>query len=241
MLPTTKTKKITDFSKMNTLVYGLPKVGKSTFCSQIPDALFLTTEQGFNHLEIYNVSITKWEDVLTVGAELVGLKTKNPDVELPYKTLVIDIADWFFKHCENYVMKANQVVHPSDLGFGKGYALVKDEFVRVVNRLNQVGVGMVFVSHAKEREQSTKTAKWTYMDSSLPGTASGVITGLCDFILFFHTDSEGKRFIRTKATRHINAGDRSGKLPELIPLDYNEFKKAFDVAMAADKIPVNNK
>lgn len=224
LLPTEKTKIKTSFYTQNTLIYGSPKVGKTSFAAQIPNVLFLSTEEGYNNLEIMNVKITKWEDVYTVGKELQATKHD-------YKTLVVDIADWFFKHCESFVMKQHEVKHPSDLPFGKGYSLVKDEFVSVVNRINQLGFGMVFISHAKEREQTTKTAKWTYMDTSMPAQANGIICGLVDFILYFYVGSDGLRHIRTKPTKHVNAGDRTGKLPELLPLDYPQFISAFETAL----------
>ena len=61
MLPTQKTKIEKDFSKMNTLIYGLPKVGKSTFCSGYPKGLFLATEKGHSQLEIFKVDIKESE------------------------------------------------------------------------------------------------------------------------------------------------------------------------------------
>jgi hypothetical protein len=219
-LPKVKTTKKTEFRRQNTLLYGLPKVGKSTFASQIPGALFLATEEGHNHLEVFKVNITKWEDVLALGNEL-----QKPGHG--FTTLVIDIVDWLYKHCEHYICTKFEVFHPSDLAYGKGFSLVKDEFVRVLNRLNQIGFGMIFISHAKEREMKKKNMSFTYMDTTLSGSSSQLICGLCDYILYAYIDEKGQRVMRTKPTTYINAGDRSGKLPEILPFNYLDFSNEF--------------
>lgn len=208
-----KTKVTTDLGAMNVLIYGAPKVGKSTLASQIPNALFLATERGHNFLEVNKVDISSWEDALDVGKALLTQEHK-------YKTLVIDIADYFYKLCERYVMEKHQVSHPSDLAFGKGFALVKDEFTRVVSKLNSVGCGMCFVSHSKEKTNKTKTGEWTVMGTSMPATAENVIGGMCDLILYCYVKDDGTRVMRTKPTKYILAGDRSKVLPELMPMDY---------------------
>lgn len=230
-LPKVKTLKKTEFRRQNTLLYGLPKVGKSTFASQIPGALFLATEEGHNHLEVFKVNITKWEDVHALKAELA-----KPGHN--FTTLVIDIADWFFKHCEHYVCRKFEVLHASDMAFGKGYSLIKDEFVRTVNGLNQMGFGMIFISHADDKPVEKTTMKYTRMDTTIAKSANTIICGLCDYIFYAYIDDKGQRLMRTKPTKYINAGDRSGKLPELIPFNYLEFSNEFAKTVNEIKQPI---
>lgn len=208
------TKVTQDFGALNVLIYGCPKVGKSTLAAQIPNALFLATEKGHNFLEIHKQDITNWKEVLDIGIALSNQQHK-------YKTLVIDIVDYFYKICEQYVMQKHDVSHPSDLAFGKGFSLVRDEFTRVVTKLNSLGVGMVFISHAKEKTQKTKTGEWTTMGTSMGASPEGIVSGLCDLILYCYINENGERVIRTKPTRYILAGDRSKRLPETMPMDFN--------------------
>lgn len=208
-----KSKLTTNIGAMNVLIYGSPKVGKSTLASQIENSLFLATEKGHNFLEVYKQDITSWKDVLDIGIALHSQKHN-------FKTLVIDIADYFYKHCETYIMQKHEVSHPSDLAFGKGFAFVRDEFTRVVTKLNSLGVGMVFISHAKEKTQKTKQGEWTVMGTSMPASAENVISGLCDLILYCYVNESNQRVMRTKPTKYILSGDRSRKLPEVMPMDF---------------------
>lgn len=217
MLPTKKTEKQFQLLKNNILLYGLPKVGKTTFASTINSGegvLFLATEAGHKHLEVYKSDITGWSDFYEVGR---ALKKGEHD----YKLLVVDTVDLAYKMCEAFVCKKHKVEHPSDMPYGKGFNLVKDEFIRVFNAFNQAGFALCFISHAKERELKSKTQSWTYMDTTLPASANTIVCGMSDFIFYVYTEDGGKRKIRTKGHKNVNAGDRSGLLPPIMDLDFD--------------------
>ncbi len=61
---TTKTKPTTDLAKQSILLYGVPKLGKSSFASQFPEAMFFECEPGLNHLEVFKVPTYSWEAFL---------------------------------------------------------------------------------------------------------------------------------------------------------------------------------
>ena len=85
-LPTQKSKPQFSMSNLSMLLYGAPKIGKSTFCSRAEDALFIATEPGLNHLETYNVRVNSWREFL----EVMALIAKGNH---PFKTIVIDTVD----------------------------------------------------------------------------------------------------------------------------------------------------
>lgn len=214
VLPKKKTEIKKDIGSMNTFLYGMPKVGKSSFASKIPNALFLATEDGHNFLEVYRIRISKWADVYEVG------KLLRAD-DHQYKTIVVDVVDYFYKMCSKHVCNLHGVKHESDLPFGKGYSLVKDEFTNIVNGINAMGFGMCFISHAKEREITKTGSKYTVMGTSLGQTTENFITSICDFIFYAYIDDEGFRKIRTKPSKYVIAGDRTGRLPKDMEFEYS--------------------
>jgi len=221
-LPTEKSKKKTAITDQNWLIYGQPKVGNTPLSSHFPNAIFLPTEDGQKHVEVFKFPlITTWEEVLQ------ALKALNTQ-EHEYKTLVIDIADRFYKYCEVYVCKKNKVEHPSDLPYGKGFSLVKAELDRVITKINAMGISIVFLSHAKEKEMKSKTATWTCMATSMGGSAEGLIAGLCDIILYCYISSDGKREMMAQPTKHVMAGSRTVKLPGKLPLSYEKLVQHFE-------------
>jgi hypothetical protein len=233
MLPTAKTQAKPALADMTVLVYGQTKIGKSTFCSQADGALFLATEPGLNALEVYQVPIQSWEDLLSACAEVTEGKH-------PFKTVIIDTIDNAYKFCTDYIVRKCKIEHESDLGYGKGYALVNNEFQRVLTKLAFLPYGLFLVSHAKEIEIETRTGKYTRIVPTLPDKARKIVLGMVDQVLFcdleLTTADDGskniRRVIRTKPSLYYEAGDRTGRLPETIDLDFRKYLDAFNAAVA---------
>ncbi len=245
MLPTQKTLPKNELSDLTVLTYGMPKAGKSTFCAHAEGALFLATEAGLNHLETYQVPIATWDDFLEASKAVLEGKHS-------FKTIVVDTIDNAYKLCADYICKKQKVEHESDLGYGKGYALVNNEFYRALARLSMSPYGLYLVSHAQEREMETRTGKVMRVVPTLPDKARRSILGMVDMILYVDLEptpvADGKttmrRVLRTKPSLKYEAGDRTGRLPETIDLDYAKFVEAFcagakrDTAKAEPRPPV---
>lgn len=229
LIPTAKSKPKERFEENLTLIYGAPKVGKSTFCAGLDSPLFLDTESGLNNLEVFKTGIDSWETFKEAYREL-----KSQQGKLPFKTLVIDTIDNLWQMCCDYICKQNKVVHESELEWGKGYAMVKREFNMALAAYRQLGMGMIYTSHAEAREIATRVGKYTRYEPTMPKKCAEAILPSVDFILYAENqdDAEGteKRVIHTKPSKFWNAGDRTGKLPEEIDLNAKAFMDAFNKA-----------
>ncbi len=238
MLPTAKTPPKPGLADLTVLVYGQTKIGKTTFCSQADNALFLATEPGLNSLDVFQAPIQCWEDLLAACGEIAEGKH-------PFKTVIIDTVDNAYKFCTDYILRKFKIDHESDLGYGKGYAIVNNEFQRVLTKLAFLPYGLFLVSHAKEIEVETRTGKYTRIVPTLPDKARKIVLGMVDMVLFcdleLSTNEDGqpqiRRVIRTKPSLHYEAGDRTGKLPETLDLDFRKFLDAFNAATNTLKAP----
>lgn len=231
-LPTAKTQPKPNLADLTVLVYGQTKIGKSTLCSNAENALFLATEPGLNALDVYQAPIQTWEDLLNACAEI-------GDGKHPFKTVVIDTIDNAYKFCTDYILRKFKVEHESDLTYGKGYAIVNNEFQRVLTKLAFLPYGLFLISHAKEIEVETRTGKYTRIVPTLPDKARKIVLGMVDMVLFCDLEvatEDGaqsvRRVIRTKPSLYYEAGDRTGRLPETIDLDFRKFLDAFNTAVA---------
>lgn len=222
------------------LLYGPSKIGKSTFASQADNAIFVASEPGLNALSVFKVDVGSWPEFLAVGAELAK-QDHN------FKTIVVDTIDNLYEACLSHVCSGLKdkdgnatITHPADLGYGKGWNAVNGEFKRVLTRLASLPQGLILISHSKEKEIETKTG--SYM-KTVPSTgASAIVLGLVDMVLYAEVEStktdkgiKHRRIIHTKPTATYDAGDRTGKLPDVIPLDYKTFTKAFAAATEKGK------
>src|SRR5690606_12682156 len=104
-----------------------------------------------------------------------------------------------------------------------------------LTRLASLPYGLVLISHAVDKRIETRTGEYTKTQPSLPDRARHVVLGLVDMILYCDTvpkkDGNGnvtvERVIRTKPHPTYEAGDRTGRLPETLPLDYAAFARCF--------------
>ena len=202
------------------LLAGNPKTGKSTLANSRDGNIFADFEGGLQFLDCDRVPCSTWQDVLALRDELLKGNHK-------FKNVTVDTTDLFIKACEKYVVARAKVkdINDGELSYGKGAAQVKEEINNFLIPLKQKGITVILITHSKEREMKTKTSSWTYMGTTLPPAMETTITALCDYIFYCYQSDDGKRVMRTKPHKYVLAGDRSGKLPDIMPMDLNLIEK----------------
>lgn len=237
-LPTAKTPPMTDAAHITMLLYGPPKVGKSTFCSRFPRGFFIATEPGLNHLETFNLRADSWDEALSILADLEA----KPDAFSP---IIIDTVDKLWDFCVANIVSKNKLETISDLAYGKGYALAFNEFSRYIQRLVALKTGLVFVSHHAYDEitQTDGTVIKKFMPS-VSARIRDVIMPLVDVIAFatveYQLNAENgqrkeKRVLHTQPGILWEAGDRSGRLPAEMPFSYHVYQQLLEGKKEGDK------
>src|SRR3990167_5497688 len=233
-LPLERSKKVIELAKQVILVYGRAKIGKSTFCSNFPSALFLATESGLNQLDVFKVNITSWEKFLEACADIATGKHS-------FQTVVVDTCDNLVTFCSDYICRQHDINHPADLPHGKGWHFVTAELQRAFAKLQMLPYWLILVSHCDTEEIETKTKKYNRFTISISGKNKGIFLNMADLILFIDSemdkDSNERRLIRTKPSLYWEAGDRAGILPETLPLNYQELAKHYIVKQSQDNQP----
>ena len=238
-LPTEKTAPALSPARIKALLYGPPKIGKSTFASKInPEhTLFIATEPGLGSLDVFEVPCRSWGEFREIGADLA----EDPK---HYEVVAVDTIDELYRMCSEYVCADLGCKHPSDLDYGKGWAAVADEFRLRIGKLAGLGLGVWFISHAEDREVKKKVGTKTVTQPSLSGQARKFLVGFVDFIFLatWEGDEEAdQRVLRTEGAEHHEAGGRipegAEPLPDPLPLDAAALRKAMAVSFPATKPP----
>lgn len=238
------------------LIYGPPKIGKSTLASQFPGALFLATEEGLDWIPSYSISIRDWdstelhvEDDGKVVSSFLGvcayLYNENPKTipgsDVTLRTIVVDVVDLAYEMCFQHVCEISGMAYPTDLEYGRGWKLVRNEWQRVITRMSKFPYSLVFISHSKVETIESQAVKRDRIIPSMTGQGSKDVLALCDLVLYCYMgeyaakDEEGKvtgeiesqRMIICQGQNSVVAGDRSGKLPPEIPMSYEELVKYY--------------
>jgi hypothetical protein len=227
LLPTKKSPRKQNLHDLTILIYGRQKCGKSEFCAEAEDTVFLATEAGLKSLEVFQVPISSWDELLEVAKEVAEGKH-------PYKTFAIDTVDNAYRMCSEYICTKFKILHESDLAYGKGYALVNNEFHRVLTKLSLLPYGLLLVSHAQDVEIEGRTGKFHKAVPTLPETPRKIVLGMADVVAYCdvepikHDDGRTtyKRVLRTKPSPYWEAGDRTKRLPETIDFNFPAFAAA---------------
>ncbi len=222
-----------NLKQISMLLYGAPKIGKSTFCSQIPNALFIDTEHGLSALSTFRVEVNSWMDIL----ETLALLSKGKH---GFKTLIIDTVDRAVKLCAEAVVDAYnkknseaKVSDVSEISFGKGYKQMESEFSRVVTKLYSLGMTVIFTSHEVVGMIDTASGTRTKIMPSLDERCRKVLLPLCDIIAHVQNEqmigADGsavtRRFLQVIPSNFYEAGDRTRCLKDGMPFSYEEFAK----------------
>jgi hypothetical protein len=234
MLPTVKTPQKGDVRDLTIAVYGGPKIGKSTLASGAEGAIFLATEPGLNHLSVYQwqrdedtaPGVHNWADMLRACGEIAS-------GEHDFKTVVIDTVGNAYDMCMDHVCAANKWTHPQDGAHGKGWAAVSGEWKRVLNKLAALPYGLIMIAHDKAQEDQRTGAIKTV--PALPPSARLAVVALSDMVLYATAErvkdgdeTTTRRVLKTKPSPDYEAGDRTGRLPETLPLNWDAFVDAFN-------------
>jgi len=204
------------------LLYGVPKIGKTTLASLFEDAYFLATEPGYKSRKVRKTAIRNW----ATFTQFVKNMEKSPKKVKTVGFWVIDTVDNLAKFCMQYVCGRMGIAHPTDEDWGKGWEAYRDEFTHWILRLTSLQPGCLFISHEVEKDIAYKGITMPKCAPALPKTCYTVVNNLVDIIMRmgYYIEAPGKkkdkdkkhdnrRCIMTKSSPFYDAGDRTNKLP----------------------------
>ena len=189
------------------LLYGAPKVGKTTMLSSLDDCLILDTEKGARMIEGYIQEVNSRDELIE---SLIEIK-ESKDVKYKYIAIVtIDkVAEW----AERRVCEEESVSSIADLAFGKGYGLVREKVIKTVSHFKEVAEHLIIIGHRKVAYAVTEGNAIVIPESlDLTGKLKNVIMSACDAIGYVYRDEDEKLMVSFKANNAIEAGSRCSHL-----------------------------
>lgn len=214
-------------------IYAQSYVGKSTFIDQYEDLLFLNTDGNTDNTTAPVIPISNkvwyegriqkkqfaWEIFLDVITEL---EKKEND----FKRVCIDLVEDLYEHCRLYVYDKYGWEHESDGGYGKGYDLVKTEFLSNMKRLKALGYQIIYISKEVATEVTQKNGnKYTTYKPNIGDKVANVLAGTVDLTIRAYMKGED-RFIQLAKDENVFGGGRFNFKTKTCKLDMNEFTEA---------------
>jgi hypothetical protein len=188
------------------LLYGAPKVGKTTALSQLKDCLIIDTEQGANMVEGYIEEANSKEELINI------LKEAKEGHE--YKYVAIDTIDKVADWADKSVCKEEGVTAIADLAYGKGFALSREKVLNTVKILKEIFPNVILIGHRKWAQAVLESKALVQPESlDLTGKLKNMLMADCDAIGYVYRDEEtDKLMVSFKSNEALEAGSRSPHL-----------------------------
>jgi len=231
---------------MRVLLYGVEKVGKSSFAAGAPGAIFVCPEDGLTSIDAPRFPEPTW------WGEVLGSIEELRTGDHQYQNLVLDTLDWLEPLIWDHICQRDTKTDIEDYGYGKGYTAALAEWRRLVADLERLrkerGMGVILLAHSWIKSfKNPEGDDFDRYEMKLNLKAGGFIKEWCDAVLFAnhetyaHQDdkkrvrgvSTGARLIHTERSAAWDAGNRYN-LPAEMPLDWATFAAAVEANRTAD-------
>lgn len=229
LLPKNERKEVLINSTPDLWIYAQSYVGKTTFVDQFDDVLFLNTDGNIDAVTSPVIRIrdtmegrikkSAWQVFLDVLDEL---EKQDND----FKIVAVDLIEDLYENCRLHVFNREGIRHESDAGYGKGWDLVRTEFLSNMKRLKNMGYRLVYIS--KEVQNSVKLRGGAEVSTFRPNVndkVANVLSGTVGLTVRAYADDKG-RWINLLPDEYVYGGGRFDFKVDRVPLDKDAFQKA---------------
>lgn len=253
MLDLANIKPTLDLQPPRIVIYGPPKIGKSTFAASIPNNLLLDVEGGSGALQVARIRKEELDTFGKVMDVLEGLYTQ----EHQFSTITLDTIDWV----ENLIFEAAAKEHGkssiADVGYGAGYVTAQNLWKQLYEALDALrmhkGIMPLIIAHEivkvynNPMTESYDRYGLKLRTNDKGSSSESILKEWSDVIGFINKETfvrkekqglkENKKastsdrvFIYTRESPAYLAGNRFN-LPDQIPFDYPSFSEALNNAL----------
>lgn len=192
------------------LIYGVAGIGKTTFCADAPNPVFIQTEDGLGMIDCPAFPLaTCYGDVQSALESLIN-------DEHDFKTLVVDSLDWLEPLIWKEVCVQQNVDTIESIPYGKGFIMAMDiwrDYLAGLNALRDIrGMMIIQTAHSDiKRFESPEADSYDRYVIKLHAKASAVVQEHSDCVFFAnyktHVVQEDVGF-NQKRNRAVGSGNR---------------------------------
>lgn len=225
-------------------LYGQPFSGKTTFANQAPDVIHLNTDGNVKYVDGARIIIREevtmegrlkkikyaWENFIEAVDLLIAGQHE-------FKNVTVDLVEDVFEMCRVYMYNKLGIDHEQDAGFGKGYDMVRTQFLPQIRRLTAAGLGVILISHENVSEIIKKNGeKITNIYPNIQSKYANKIAGMVDIVGRVVIDDDDSRWITFKTDNTQFGGGRLVFDESKVPLNYESFMSTYRTAKPSGTI-----
>ena len=226
-LPTEKVK-ASRKSPKNMIIYGPPKIGKTSVLADLDDCLIIDLEQGSDMIDALKIKVNSLQELASVGKEIMKQGR-------PYKYIAIDtiskLEEWCEAEGKNIYTKTpmgknfdtkNPGMSILSLPNGAGYLYLRMAYKKWIDRLNMLADHVILVGHLKDKMLEKKGKEVAVKDLDLTGKIKQITCANADADGYIYREGD-ETMVSFNSLDDIVAGSRCDHLKgKTMPLKWSE-------------------
>ena len=215
-------------SPKNMIIYGPPKIGKTSVLSQLDDCLIIDLEEGSDMVDALKIKVTNLKELAEVGKAIVA------DGK-PYKYVAIDTISKLEEWCEEDAKKLymttpmgknfeqkNPGMSVLSLPNGGGYLYLRIAYKKWLDRLNKLADHVILVGHLKDKMLEKKGKEVAVKDLDLTGKIKQITCANADAVGYIYREDDETK-ISFDSLGDVTAGSRCEHLKgKTMPMKWSE-------------------
>tara|TARA_R100000329_G_scaffold8035_2_gene9482 strand:- start:1649 stop:2296 length:648 start_codon:yes stop_codon:yes gene_type:complete len=209
------------------IIYGPPKIGKTTVLSQLDNCLIIDLEEGSDMVDALKIKVKNLKELADVGREIIKQKK-------PYKYVAIDtiskLEEWCEEEAKQIYMKTpmgknfetkNPGMSVLSLPNGAGYLYLRMAYKKWIDRVNLLADHVILVGHLKDKMLEKKGKEVAVKDLDLTGKIKQITCANADAVGYIYREDENT-MISFDSMSDITAGSRCDHLKgQTMPLEWS--------------------
>lgn len=209
------------------IIYGPPKIGKTTVLSQLEGCLIIDLEAGSDMVDALKVQANSLKELGEIGKEIIKQGK-------PYKYIAIDTISKLEEWCEDEAKKLymttpmgrnfetkNPGMSVLSLPNGGGYLYLRIAYKKWLDRLNKLADHVILVGHLKDKQLEKKGKEVAVKDLDLTGKIKQITCANADAVGYIYREDD-KTMISFNSLEDVTAGSRCAHLKgETMPLEWS--------------------
>lgn len=209
------------------IIYGPPKIGKTTVLSQLKDCLIIDLEEGSDMVDALKIKVNSLKELGEVGKAIIKEGK-------PYKYVAIDtiskLEEWCEEDAKNLYMatpmgKNFEAKNPGmsvlSLPNGAGYLYLRMAYKKWIDRLNLLADHVILVGHLKDKMLEKKGKEVAVKDLDLTGKIKQITCANADAVGYVYREDD-QTMISFNSLEDVTAGSRCEHLKgQTMPLQWS--------------------
>ena len=204
-------------SPKNMIIYGPPKIGKTTMLSLLNNCLIIDLEDGSDMVDALKIKANSLADLQKIGGEIIKAGK-------PYKYVAIDTISKLEEWCEGYAKaiykktpmgknfdSKNENLSVLSLPNGAGYLYLRMAYKEWMDKLNKLADHVILVGHLKDKMLEKQGKEVAVKDLDLTGKIKQITCANADAVGYIYREGE-ETMISFNSMEDVTAGSRCAHL-----------------------------